>query len=454
MIDKAPEAGGGDDVVALRRELARQKSLVEASQTLHSTLNQDELLKIILTLASKAIDVERGTVYLMSADGAEIWSRVTAGKENLVIRLPLGRGIAGAVAKTGETIRIDDAYKDPRFDPSTDKRSGFHTRSILCAPIKNRKDQVVGVFQLLNRRGGPFEQGDVEYLDALSVHAALAIENAMLHKSALEKERQDREIQVAQGIQRALLPADASLEAPPYTLFGINELCEDASGDYYDFFPLDDGRVLVAVGDVSGHGLGSALVMAEARALLRAFAKTVPELDAVVTLLNDFLCRDMTQGKFMTMFVGVLDPKALRLSWCSAGHNPPVVWRAATGDVIGLDPTGPVLGVIGGIPYARGEDVALEKGDVVLVYTDGATEAPAPTGQLFGDEQLQEVVKKSAAGGPAAVLDAVRQAIRTWTGGAKNRDDLTLVAIRVGTAAPAEVPAESGDSAGDAKPGA
>jgi phosphoserine phosphatase RsbU/P len=424
----------GDDlrstIASLERDLARQKSLVEASQVLHSTLDQDELLGIILRLATQAIDVERGTVYLASADGKEIWSRVVAGKEKLVIRLPLGRGIAGAVAKTGETIRIDDAYKDARFDPSTDKRSGFLTKSILCAPIKNRKGQVVGVFQLLNRRGGLFEAADVEYLDALSVHAALAIENAILHQSALEKERQDREILVAQGIQRALLPADASLDAPPFSLAGINELCEDASGDYYDFFPLDDGRVLVAVGDVSGHGLGSALVMAEARALLRAFAKTVPELDSVVTLLNDFLCRDMTQGKFMTMFVGVLDLKESRLAWCSAGHNPPFVWRSSGGAVTALDPTGPVLGVIAGVPYSRGEDVTLESGDVVLLYTDGATEAPSPTGALFGEEQLQQVVQSKAAGGPLLLLEGVRSAIRTWTGGAKNRDDLTLVAIR------------------------
>jgi phosphoserine phosphatase RsbU/P len=442
VIDRADDDLRGE-IAALQKELARQRSLVEASQVLHSTLDQDELLGIILRLAQQAIDVERGTVYLMSADATEIWSRVVAGSQQLVIRLPIGRGIAGSVAQTGETIRIDDAYQDARFDPSHDKRSGFHTRSILCAPIKSRKGQVVGVFQLLNRRGGPFEAGDVEYLDALSIHAALAIENAILHQSALEKERQDREIEVAQGIQRALLPADGTLNAGPFQLVGMNELCEDASGDYYDFFPLDDGRVLVVVGDVSGHGLGSALVMAEARALLRAFSKTVPELDVVVTLLNDFLCRDMTQGKFMTMFVGILDPASSRLSWCSAGHNPPVVWHASRGEIVGLDPTGPVLGVIAGIPYGRGEDVVLEPDDVVLLYTDGVTEAPSPTGALFGDEQLQDVVRKSAAAGPAAVLDAVKEALRSWTGGAKNRDDVTMIAVRVGAAPEASEPSES-----------
>lgn len=417
----------------LARELARQRSLVEASQTLHGTLDEEELLRILLTTASKAVDAERGTVYLKSDDGLEIWSRVVAaGGQPLTIRLPLGRGIAGAVAKTGETIRIDDAYQDPRFDPSTDKRSGFRTRSILCAPIRNRVGQVVGVFQLLNRRGGPFEAADVEFLEALSVDAALAIENAILHRRSLEKERQDREIQVAQGIQRALLPAAADLEVAPFSLAGANELCEDASGDYYDFFVLEDGRVLVAVGDVSGHGLGSALVMAEARALLRAFTRTLSDLAQVVTFLNEFLAKDMTQGKFMTMFVGVLDPATGRLEWCSAGHNPPFVHRAATGTAVALDSTGPVLGVIAGMPYGRGEDVVLEPGDAMVVYTDGVTEAPAPggTGELYGEERLQQVLAGTATLGPAAIVEAVRASVKAFTGGARNRDDITLVAVR------------------------
>ena len=418
--------------VALEREVERQRSLVEASHILHSTLDQDVLLGLILATAQKAVDVERGTVYLLSADGQEIWSRVTAGTEQLVIRLPLGKGIAGTVAKTGETIRIDDAYADPRFDPSTDKRSGFVTRSILCTPIRNRKGETVGVFQLLNRRGGPFDDSDLEYLDALSIHASLAIENARLHTSALEKERQDREIEVAQEIQRALLPAELELELGRFSLAGLNELCEDASGDYYDFIEVDAGRYVVAVGDVSGHGLGSALVMAEARALLRAFAKTVADLPSAITMLNDFLARDMTSGKFMSMFIGVLDPANGRFEWCSAGHNPPFHWQPATGTIGLLDSTGPVLGVVGGMEYTRGEEVTLAADDVLLMYTDGATEAVAPDGEQFGEERLQGVLKSTAAAGPKAVLHAVREALMGWTGGAKFKDDLTLVAIRAG----------------------
>ena len=428
MSDDDREAGS--EVAALEREVARQKRLVEASTVLHSTLDQDELLGILLRTAADAVDAERGTVYLMSSDGTEIWSRVASGGQKLEIRLPLGKGIAGAVAKSGETIRIDDAYADARFDPTTDKRTGFRTRSILCAPIRNRAGAVVGVFQLLNRRGGPFAPADVDFLASLSVHAALAIENARMHKETLEKERQSREILDAQGIQRTLQPAARSIEAGPFGIAGMNELCEDASGDYYDFLEGESGRYVVAVGDVSGHGLGSALVMSEARALLRAFSRTVPELATAITMLNDFLVQDMTQGKFMTFFAAVLDPATRVMQWCSAGHNPPMLWQAEKGAFIALDSTGPVLGILPGLPYERGADVVIGPGDVLLLYTDGVTEAPGTGGELFGEDRLQEAIRAAISGTAAEVLAAVRGALAKWTGGGANRDDITMVCVK------------------------
>ena len=419
---------------ALSRDLARQRILVDAAHTLHSTLDQDELLGLILETASKAVDAERGTVYLVSEDGKEIWSRVVAGSESLVIRLPLGRGIAGAVAQSGEVVRIDDAYQDARFDPSTDRRSGYRTRSILCAPIKNRKGTVVGVFQLLNRRGGAFDEADVDVLNALSVQAALAIENALLHKTSLEKERQDREIRAAQAIQRALLPERGDRTAGRLAVAAMNELCEDASGDYYDFLDLSDGTLGIAIGDVSGHGLGAAMVMAEARALYRAFSSAIRDVEKVLDLLNDFLSEDMTAGRFMSFFCASLDPETGVVRWGSAGHNPVLHYVAATGEVRDLDSTGRVLGVMPGAGYETGTAFTLEPGDALLLYTDGATEAQSPSGAFFGLERLTGAFSASARDGPEAVLQTVRTALRAFTGGAPNRDDLTLLAVTCGPA--------------------
>jgi len=413
------------------RELERQRRLMQASYALHTSLDLDELLGLILKVAAEGVGAERGTVFLIDRDKGELWSRVLSGDERLTIRLPLGQGISGSVARTGVPVRIEDAYADPRFDRSWDEKSGFRTRQVLCAPIRNRASAIVGVFQLLNRVEGAFTEEDEKYLDALSVHAALALENAQLHASALEKLRYDREIALARGVQRQLQPESHAIRRGVIAAAGINELCEDASGDYYDLLvPLPGDRIGVAIGDVSGHGLQAALVMAEARAFLRAFVQTAPDLTTAMDLLNDFLVPDMAGGKFISLFAGVIDVHTGAVEWCNAGHNPPLVCRAADGAVKELAATGRILGILPDAAYKAGGPLTLQKGDVLFLYTDGVTEARNDAGDLFGPERLQEVLRKAAAGVPEEIVEAVRGAVRTWTGAKPNDDDLTIMAVK------------------------
>ena len=426
MSEDITESG----VFRLKMEAGRQRRLVEASYALHTTLDLVEVLQLILKSATDGVEADRGTVFLLSEDGKELWSRVVAGDQSLEIRLPVGKGIAGVVAKTGEVLRIKDAYEDPRFDQSWDKQSGYRTRQILCAPIRARDGRLVGVFQLLNKREGNFTEADAFFLDALSVHASLAVENARLHESALEQERQEREIQLVQNLQRAIQPESAETEAGAIRVAGLNVLCEDASGDYYDFIDLPSGRLGVVIGDVSGHGLHAALVMAQARAFLRAFCTTIDELPGVMNLLNDFLTQDLTRGSFMTLFLGVVDPATHRIEWSSAGHLPALVVRAADGRIEELPSTGRVLGILPDAGYQVGEPVMLESGDVLLLYTDGATEALAPDGAMFKDERLRETLSKAVHQDPAAILQSIRAELTAWTGREEMEDDLTLVVLK------------------------
>jgi serine phosphatase RsbU (regulator of sigma subunit) len=404
--------------------------LVEASYALHTTLELDKLLGLILHAAAEGVSADRGTVFLLTEDRKELWSKVLTGDENLEIRLPVGKGIAGAVAKTGETIRLADAHKDPRFDASWDLKSGFRTKQMLAAPIRGRDGKVVGVFQLLNKKQGDFDEEDEGFLAALSVHAALAVENARLHKSALEKERQDQQIHLVQTVQRAIQPERNETHVDSIEVAGMNELCEDASGDYYDFIELADGRLALAVGDVSGHGLGPALVMAQARAFLRAFCRMMDNLPAAMNLMNDYLARDMTQGRFMSMVVVVVDPKSGTIEWVNCGHPPPMLLRAKSGEIEELEGRGRVLGILPGANYEASPRVELRRGDVVLLYTDGATEAQDPKDDFFGVPRLQDVVRKASKGAPSGILEAIRASLLAWTKNPNMRDDLTLVALK------------------------
>lgn len=414
----------------LRKENARLRRVAEASYALYTTLDLGELLRLIMDAAKAGVDADRGTVFLMSDDGKELWSRVLTGDGDLEIRLPVGQGIAGTVAATGKTVRLDDARKDPRFDSSWDEKSGYTTKELLTAPIRNRDGEVTGVFQLLNKHSGNFDEEDEAYLAALSVHVSLAVENARLHGASIEKERQDREIMLVQGVQRAYQPERQETASGVFHAAGMNMLCEDASGDYYDFIELPSGRVAVVVGDVAGHGLGAALVMAQARALLRAFAETIGTLPEVMNLLNDFLSRDMSRGRFMSMILAVADAESGLVVWQNAGHPPGFLYRAASGEVDRLDPNGRVLGVLEGAGYADTQPVTMEPGDVLLFYTDGATEAARPDGTFLDEAGLESTLKRLADRPPADVLEGVRETLVEWTGSETFKDDLTLVALK------------------------
>ena len=423
---------GAGEIKRLERELDRQRRLAEAAYALHSSLDLGELLQIILTCAREGVRADRGTVFLLSKDGKELWSRVLAGDNALEIHLPVGKGIAGAVGATGETIRIADAYDDPRFDRSWDKKSGFRTKQILCAPIRSREGVVVGVFQLLNKLSDkPFGQEDEDFLEALSVPVALAVENARLHLASIEKERQDKEIALAQNVQRGIQPERMDTTVGPIEVAGLNVLCEDASGDYYDVFELPSGRLAVVIGDVSGHGLHCALVMAQARAFLRAYSRTSDTLEDTLTALNDFLARDLTGGRFLTFFIALVDPQSGRVVWGNAGHLPPLV-RRADGTIETLDAAGRVLGIFPGPGFPEGEPFDLGPGDSILLYTDGATEARSAEDEndLFGERRLRTVVAEHGADAPRAYLDAIVAALLAHTDQDEMGDDLTLVAVR------------------------
>jgi K+-sensing histidine kinase KdpD len=177
------------NTLSSRAKLERLNSLIEASKTVNSTIDIDKLLNLILTAASNRIQAERGTLYLLDKEKGELWAKVLQGKDMKEIRLPIGKGLAGYVAKTGETVNIADAYSDPRFNPEIDKKSGFRTRNVLCMPMKNKEAEIVGVFQFLNKKKGGFTDEDASFIDALSVHAAIALENARLAQEMMQTER-------------------------------------------------------------------------------------------------------------------------------------------------------------------------------------------------------------------------------------------------------------------------
>ena len=177
------------NAMSAKAQVDRLSLLIDASKIVNSAIDIDKLLGLILDVATRSINADRGTLYLVDRQTHELWSMVTQGDDVVEIRLPMGKGLAGYVGETGEVVNIADAYKDSRFNPEIDMKSGYKTHNVLCMPMRDKEGRIVGVFQFLNKLDGPFGPEDEGFIDALSVHAAIAIENARLAREMVQSER-------------------------------------------------------------------------------------------------------------------------------------------------------------------------------------------------------------------------------------------------------------------------
>jgi sigma-B regulation protein RsbU (phosphoserine phosphatase) len=406
-------------------ELERLRVLVEASKLINSSIEPSVLFSTIVSLATDQLGVERGTLYFVDDEKGEIWARIPTEGEISEIRLPMGKGIAGTVAATGETVIVNDTSADPRFDGSVDRRTGFRTRSILCVPIRNRDGRIVGVLQLLNKREGEFGAADLEFLALVSEHVAIGMENATLHISLLEKDRMQRELSLGKEIQRRLLPK------PPREIAGTeiaatSVACFEVSGDSYDFLELPSGDLGLAIADVSGKGVAAALVMSSLQAALRVAAPLDGNLVRLVARL-DTLIRELAGGrKYVTFFFGCYSPVTGRFRYVNAGHNPPLVLR--DGQVTSLASTGVPIGLLPNAAWKEAE-VVLAPGATLVLYTDGMTEASSPDDEEFGNVRFSELASSLAGQTAAGVVSGLLAGVTAFEGGSPPADDKTLVVL-------------------------
>ena len=404
------------------------------SEMVTANIALDDLLDLILNKLVTTINAERGTIYLLDEDTNELWSRALQHPVGPLseIRLKLGQGIAGYVAQTGETLNIPDAYADPRFSRDFDQVSGFRTRSILTAPMINPQQKIIGVVQLLNKVGGAFTSRDERLLAAMTSQAAISIENARLYQQALEKQVLQRELDTAHAIQASFLP-DVLPQHPAWDIATLWQPVRSVAGDFYDFYPLGDGRLGVVMADVSGKSIPAALFMALCVTMLRFGMNLDLPPDEVMRRANERLIADQRSRMFATAFVCYLDLDSGALELASAGHNPALVSRAASGRCEMLSAPGVALGVFEEASY-EAKTAHLAPGDILVLYTDGITEAINEDEEEFGEERLHAVIAEHAALPARELADRVIEAVRAFTENAKPFDDATLVVLKRKTA--------------------
>jgi len=409
------------------KRVADLQRVLEITRSMVAAAGLGSLLQLIVDRTMELLDAERATLFLYDPATDELVSRIAhlSGE----IRFPAGKGIAGACIRSRGVVNVPDAYADGRFNPAFDRETGFRTRNILAMPLYGYSGELVGVLEVMNKRAGGFEAYDIALAETLAAQAGVAIQRANLIGHYLEKQRMQRSLEIAQEIQRGLLPKETPALGG-FDIAGFSQPADETGGDIYDFLPLAGGRLGLLVADATGHGIGPALVIAETRAMLRALAGQTDDVRVMLARVNDLLASDLGDGRFVTCFLGMLDAAASSLVFASAGHGPMLLYRAEQDAFTQEVATGLPLGVFDGVSFEETVTWDLRPGDFVAILTDGLFEAMNADSEQFGIERVMELLRCSRDMPAREMIGMLHMTVMSHVGDLPQGDDLTAVIIR------------------------
>jgi len=448
------------------KQLERSKEAIQVEESLvfdflhglgeafTETIRPHDLHRLIVEGATRILNASGGALYMADRTGTKLAPAfISKGCPPLVgvpphilkqaastpvalesfLRLhsiPLGEGVVGRVWQTGQPVVLNDLSEAPELARLRD--SSFGTASVLVAPLLYGK-QNMGILALGNSANGtPFSQSDFVVFKSISEQSAFALYNAIIYSEANEKKRLDHDLQIARDIQRVLLPAEPPI-VNGFEISGLNIPAKQVSGDYFDYIKVDDKRIGVVIADVSGKGVPASLIMAICRSTLRSQAVGNPSPADVLSKVNRQLYPDIKEDMFISMAYVILDHAHGGVTMARAGHDAPLLYKAKAQTIAPLKPPGMVVGIDSGNVFDRltGDfAVPLERGDCLVLYTDGVTEALNSDGNEFGLERTIQAVRASAGDGANAIVKRVIDDVRSFVGSQPQNDDITLIAIR------------------------
>jgi sigma-B regulation protein RsbU (phosphoserine phosphatase) len=426
----------------LQAELIRYVSLFQINEVLSSTLDYDEVLRLVLQEMRALSGAEIASIFLINKkDQVLEFAATTDAQAELLknIRVPLGKGISGYVAQTGEYVNQSDIKTDARYYKEVDVTRGGETKSYLCVPLKLR-GEIKGTVQLMNKAGGhPFTDADVRLMLNFSTQAAMAIETSLLHRDALSKKAFERDVHLAADIQRQSLP-HAMPQIEGYSIHGHTEPAQDVGGDYFQFINHVDRtgntKIDLIVADVAGKGIPASLIVSNFHAALQLLSPLYDTLGELAFQLNNFMRQNLITGTFVTAFIARLDAASGRMHYVSCGHNPPYIFRNADNKITAelLQQSGTAFGLRFDMEY-RVHRLDLKPGETVLIYSDGITEAMDPENVQYETDRMNACVEKvlaRASGKNSAeqVVNDLRADVDKFRRGAEVNDDLTVVCLQ------------------------
>lgn len=390
--------------------------LADFSHAFAASLDVGETLRRAVVQIAEHMNAEAAAVFLTDPIEGDIVCRACAGPVDVVgLRVERGRGIVGRAIAENRVQMVRDTAQDP--DHLGDQR-GFHTRSILCAPL-DTAEGAIGALQVLNKRDGAlFDMHDANVLRLLAVPTALALNNSRLTRELVEQNRIKREFQLARQMQKTLFPA----RRRDFPIVALNLPAREISGDFYDYFELPDGRIAFCLGDVAGKGMDAALLMVRASSCLRWAGKDATPPGEWLAKVNRELAATVTRGMFVCAVAGYYDPQTSVVELANAGF-PPLLLRRADGSMRELRADGPPLGILGDYSY-EAQRLALAGGSL-YAFSDGVTDVRGPERRPIGMEGVRALIERVSGVSPRARVRAIVGTLRKLS----LADDTTLMLI-------------------------
>jgi serine phosphatase RsbU (regulator of sigma subunit) len=424
-------ASGGATVTAAKTATAKHGDLLalisKVGITLLASATLNETLEQIVSLVFEAVPADRCLIMMRDEGSEDLRVAVARLRDRVgeVGEIRVSRNVLDEVVIRGKSVLTSDAQHDPRFASGTVVLQGV--RSVLAVPL-GVAEKVFGIIYADSPIAeGRFTEDHLKVLTTLASVAAIRVENTRLVDQRLERERLERELALASEIQQRFQPT-----APPivkgYELQGISFPCYEIGGDYYDFIERDDGRLVIALGDVSGKGTAAALLMSSLHAAVHAQSGSHNSLVATISAVNRYLADNIPANRFVTLFYAELDPESGALAFLNAGHNPPLIIHSA-GTVEQLASGGLPLGIKRDAEYREGR-TQLQHGDVLVIYSDGVTETVSPSGEEFGPTRLYEAVSRNIEASAAGIRDRIESSLTKFSQGTSAADDITLVIVK------------------------
>ena len=410
----APQPAGPD----------RNRILLEALADLSSTLDLDQVLERILVRGLQVSEAERALLLLAAPGGGLTPSKAqgAGGKALAAEDVVFSSTVVAKALREGRPVTAE-LDSDSQALAVSQSVFELRLRSVMCAPMSLRGEQVGALYVDSRVHKKTFSAADRELFEALARQAAIAIQNARALNALAERTRLQRELELAAEIQRDLLPKAAPV-LPGLDLFGTSLAQEDISGDFYDFIALADGRLVLYVADVVGHGVGPALLAAEVRGEIRALVTIDPDPGFVLSRVHDNLREIIDPGRFLTLFYALLAPSGT-VQYASAGHPEALLQLAGTD--LWLPRTGPPLGVDAEVEHPTRQAAAGAPGDCLALYSDGLVEARDAAGALYGNARL--AARLRAPGSAAQRAEALLADVARFNDGPRNDDRTVVVAL-------------------------